>query len=98
MNLVSAILALIPAIAKILDNPAITKALSSFVGLFTKTEGEAAVDKFKGEIKGRKEASLKRNEAIKNCLWQSFKITFRSPFEKYLIHQECTPSGTLQDS
>jgi hypothetical protein len=67
MNWVAAILAVIPAIAKILDNPVIAKVMEAIVGLFVKTEAEKAVGKFKDGVKLRKEARKDMKVAIRNA-------------------------------
>ena len=67
MEWVAAFLAFVPALAKIIDNPAVTKLLNAIVGLFVKTEGEKAVADFKDGIKRRKEVRGKMKEAIRNA-------------------------------
>jgi hypothetical protein len=67
MSWVAAILAVIPAIAKILDNPVVGKVLEAIIGLFIKTDAEKAVDKFKDGIKDRKEARKNMKVAIRDA-------------------------------
>ena len=57
----------IPAIEKILNNPAVAKLLVALVGLFVKSEAEKAVDKIKKSAKVHKETKRKMKVAIREA-------------------------------
>ena len=67
MQFIAALLAFFPAISKILDNKAVSMALTAFVGLFVKSEAEKTIGRLKDNIDERKVIRVKLRKAIKNA-------------------------------
>jgi len=67
MQFIAAFLAFFPAISKILENEAVSMALTAFVKLFVKSEAEKTIGRLRENIDERKVIRVKLRKAIKNA-------------------------------